>query len=41
MIMIKHWLLEANLATAMLNPRETMSDEREMAEIGIDGDTGN
>ena len=41
MIEIKHWLLEANLPSAMLNPRQTMSDEREVAEIGVDGDTGN
>jgi len=40
MIVIKHWLLEANLSTAMLNPRQTMSGERGMAEIGVDGDTG-
>jgi hypothetical protein len=40
MIEIKHWLLEANLPAAMLNPRQTVSDEREMAQIGVDGDTG-
>tara|TARA_A100001388_G_C28361384_1_gene308092 strand:- start:264 stop:389 length:126 start_codon:yes stop_codon:yes gene_type:complete len=40
MIVIKHWLFEANLPPAMLNPRQTVSDEREVAEIGVDGDTG-
>ncbi len=41
MIVIKHWLFEANLPPAMLNPRQTMSDEREVAEIGVDGDACN
>jgi hypothetical protein len=37
---IKYWLLEANLPSAMLNPCQTMSDEGKVAEIGVDGDTG-
>lgn len=40
MIVIKHRSLEANLPSAILNPRQTMSDEREVAEIGVDRDTG-
>ena len=40
MIVIKHWLFEANFPPAVLNPCQTVSDERKVAEIGVDGDTG-